>query len=117
VLGPVCKHLERRDPVRQGLDGDIHAGVPIPSPRFTDNLNGTITDNLWLKNANCFRAQSWANALHAANTLTSGRRMLAYKDGRDVRTESRYGVDHTRRLSRARCRGGSAALANAGTRQ
>ncbi len=59
-----------------GLDGDIQAGVPIPSPRFTDNLDGTVTDNLtgliWLRNASCFGAQSLANALQAANTLASG---------------------------------------------
>ena len=33
-------------------------GVAWPNPRFTDNGNGTVTDNLtgliWLKNANCF---------------------------------------------------------------
>lgn len=52
------------------------AGVPIPSPRFTDNLDGTVTDNLtgliWLKNASCFGLQPWAAALQAANTLASG---------------------------------------------
>ena len=40
-----------------GQDGEIKAGVAWPSPRFTDNSNGTVTDNLtgliWLKNANC----------------------------------------------------------------
>jgi hypothetical protein len=40
-----------------GDDGDIGAGVTLPTPRFTDNGDGTITDNLtalmWLKNANC----------------------------------------------------------------
>src|ERR1700675_1460495 len=38
-------------------DGGLKAGVAWPNPRFTDNKNGTITDNLtkliWLKNANC----------------------------------------------------------------
>jgi hypothetical protein len=38
-------------------DGDIEAGVPWPSPRFRDNGEGTVTDNLtglvWLKDANC----------------------------------------------------------------
>jgi hypothetical protein len=59
-----------------GDDGDIQAGVPFPSPRFTDNGDGTVTDNLtgliWLKNANCFDEQTWANALSAANNLASG---------------------------------------------
>jgi hypothetical protein len=40
-----------------GDDGDLQKGVPLPSPRFTDNQNGTVTDNLtkliWLKNARC----------------------------------------------------------------
>jgi len=59
-----------------GQDGDWLAGVPWPSPRFTDNSNGTATDNLtgliWLKNADCFSVQTWANALNSANTLNSG---------------------------------------------
>lgn len=36
-------------------DGGLEKGVAWPNPRFTDNSNGTITDNLtgliWLKNA------------------------------------------------------------------
>ena len=39
-----------------GQDGDIQAGVPWPEPRFTDNGDGTMMDNLtglmWTKNAN-----------------------------------------------------------------
>ena len=39
-----------------GDDGALQKGVPWPTPRFTDNGNGTVTDNLthliWLKNAN-----------------------------------------------------------------
>ena len=41
-----------------GDDGDLQKGVAWPDPRFTDNSDGTVTDNLtgliWLKNANCF---------------------------------------------------------------
>ena len=41
-----------------GSDGDLLRGVEWPVPRFTDNEDGTITDNLtgliWLKDANCF---------------------------------------------------------------
>jgi hypothetical protein len=59
-----------------GLDGDLQAGVPLPSPRFTDPGNGTVRDNLtrliWLKQANCFGTRSLANALEAATTLASG---------------------------------------------
>ena len=40
-----------------GQDGDFQMGVAWPSPRFTDNGDGTMTDNLtglmWLKDANC----------------------------------------------------------------
>ncbi len=40
-----------------GQDGDIQAGVLLPSPRFTLNGDGTIKDNLtgldWLKDGNC----------------------------------------------------------------
>ena len=59
-----------------GDDGDLERGVDWPSPRFTDNGNGTITDNLtgliWLKNANCFGTRTWTDALNDANTLNSG---------------------------------------------
>ena len=38
-------------------DGDLEKGVAWPNPRFTDNSDGTVTDNLtgltWLKDANC----------------------------------------------------------------
>ncbi len=40
-----------------GQDGDIQAGLEWVKPRFTDNKNGTITDNLtglvWLKDIKC----------------------------------------------------------------
>ena len=42
-----------------GDDGDLEKGIDLPSPRFTDNSDGTITDNLtgliWLQNANCIQ--------------------------------------------------------------
>jgi Protein of unknown function (DUF1566) len=59
-----------------GQDGDLQAGVPLPSPRFTDNGNGTVRDNLtgliWLQQANCFGQQTWAQALAVANALANG---------------------------------------------
>jgi hypothetical protein len=43
-----------------GQDGEIQAGVAWPSPRFTDQMDGTVTDNLtgliWLKDANCINS-------------------------------------------------------------
>jgi hypothetical protein len=50
-----------------GQDGDIRAGVAWPTPRFTDNRDGTMSDNLtglmWLKDADCFGSRDWENAL------------------------------------------------------
>jgi hypothetical protein len=51
-------------------------GVEWPDPRFTDNFDGTVTDNLtgllWLKNANCFGSRTWDEALSDANGLSAG---------------------------------------------
>lgn len=61
-----------------GDDGDLKRGAscPIPSLRFTDNKNGTVTDSLtgliWTKNANAFGKRTWADALNDANNLKSG---------------------------------------------
>jgi hypothetical protein len=60
-----------------GDDGDWEKGVAWPNPRFTDNGDGTVTDNLtglvWLKNADCFPvAVEWASALSKCNTLKEG---------------------------------------------
>jgi len=59
-----------------GDDGDLQKGVAWPNPRFTDNSNGTVTDNLtgliWLQNANAFGTRDWATALTDCNTLNSG---------------------------------------------
>lgn len=59
-----------------GQDGDLQKGVSVLPPRFTDNANGTVTDNLtgliWLKNANCFGSRTWSQALSDANGLNSG---------------------------------------------
>ncbi len=51
-------------------------GVEWPNPRFTDNGDGTVTDNLtaliWLKNTNCFGVRTWNNALSDCNGLENG---------------------------------------------
>jgi hypothetical protein len=68
-----------------GDDGDIQAGTPVPSPRFTDNDDGTVTDNLtgliWLKDAGCLGILNWANALAAANALADGDVACGLTDG------------------------------------
>ncbi len=59
-----------------GDDGNFKYGAVVIGSRFTDNGNGTVTDNLtsliWLQNANCIGAQTWANALAQANGLANG---------------------------------------------
>ena len=60
-----------------GQDGEHRKGVAWPNPRFTDNGNGTVTDNLtgliWLENANCTATtKNWATALLWANGLYDG---------------------------------------------
>jgi hypothetical protein len=59
-----------------GDDFAVNKGVAWPAARFTDNGNGTVTDQLtglvWLKNAGCFTPSDWATALKAANQLASG---------------------------------------------
>ena len=69
-------------PIRaSGLVGYLSAGYNRQnsftcSGGFTDNGNGTVTDNLtgliWLKAANCLTFRTWAQALSDANGLTSG---------------------------------------------
>jgi len=67
-------------------DGQLRRGVAWPVPRFTDNGNGTVRDNLtgltWLKDANCtafysgdttnHNNRNWVEALKAANKLADG---------------------------------------------
>jgi hypothetical protein len=59
-----------------GDDGDLQKGVAWPNPRFTDNEDGTVTDNLtgliWLKDANCFGPRLWNDALSDCNELATG---------------------------------------------
>ena len=60
-----------------GEDGELRKGVTWPTPRFTDNTDGTVTDNLtgliWLKNADCAEMiRPWALALSYSNALYDG---------------------------------------------
>jgi hypothetical protein len=52
---------------RTGDDATYQKGVASPSPRFTDNGDGTVTDNLtglmWTKNANIWGAVVWNTAV------------------------------------------------------
>jgi len=57
-------------------DGQLEKGVAWPNPRFTDNGDGTVTDNLtgliWLKDAQCFAPNTWTGAISDTLTLISG---------------------------------------------
>jgi len=72
-------------PYAAGDDGTLQKGVASPTPRFTDNNNGTVTDKLtgliWMKNANAFGTKTWADALIAANGLKSGDAGTGLTDG------------------------------------
>lgn len=52
-----------------GQDGELQTGMTWPEPRFDDNQDGTVTDQMtglvWLKDANCFGYITWLNALTA----------------------------------------------------
>ena len=58
-----------------GQDAEFQHGVSV-SPRYTDNGDGSVTDNLtglvWLKNANCFGLHSWEFAFVFSKGLASG---------------------------------------------
>lgn len=58
-----------------GQDGENQSGVPWPAPRFTDNLNGTVTDNLtgliWTNKVESSK-KGWENALGFCNGLADG---------------------------------------------
>ena len=72
---PTSRH--RPDPVlHTGDDGALQKGVAWPSPRFTDNANGTVTDNLtnriWLKNGNCAQSTGdWSTAFTYVGELNT----------------------------------------------
>lgn len=64
-------------PVWQTDGSGTSPGEAWPSPRFTDNPDGTVTDNLtgliWLKNADCLSStRTWQDALNSANLLSNG---------------------------------------------
>jgi hypothetical protein len=58
-----------------GDDGDLQKGVVWPEPRFTDNEDGTVTDNLtglmWAEDASV-GPKNWNDALTYCNDLSLG---------------------------------------------
>ncbi|KJU83032.1 secreted protein containing DUF1566, partial [Candidatus Magnetobacterium bavaricum] len=70
-----------------GDDGTIKAGVAWPSPRFTDNGNQTVTDNLtglmWTKNAYLPGTyKTWQGALDYVASMNTGAGTYGYTDWR-----------------------------------
>jgi hypothetical protein len=60
-----------------GDDGALQKGVDWPDPRFTDNGNGTVTDNLtglmWTKDAYpAGTTKTWTQALDYVKTVNTG---------------------------------------------
>jgi hypothetical protein len=59
-----------------GQDGDVQAGVALPTPRFKDNRDGTVTDRLtnlrWLKDLNCLGMPSWSEGFTRIAYLNTG---------------------------------------------
>jgi len=55
---------------------ELLSDKPIPNPRFVDNQDGTVTDNLteliWLKNTNCFGMTDWISANQRVKRLKDG---------------------------------------------
>lgn len=58
-----------------GDDGALQRGTKWPKPRFTDNGDGTVTDNMtgliWLKDG-CFLSGTWSQALTYCGNLADG---------------------------------------------
>jgi hypothetical protein len=81
-----------------GDDGDLERGVAWPSPRFTDNGNGTVTDKLtglmWSKNANLAAGtKTWQEALDYVKTLSTG----GYSDWRLPNRKELFSlIDHSK---------------------
>lgn len=59
-----------------GQDGETQNGVTAPSPRCTNNGDGTITDHMsglvWLANNSCFSDATWAAQLQNVDALAEG---------------------------------------------
>lgn len=60
-----------------GEDGEYQAGISVVSPHFSDNGDGTVTDNqtglMWLKDADCgWGTVTWQGALDTAADFNVG---------------------------------------------
>lgn len=76
-----------------GEDGEHQAGVTWPTPRFTDNGDGTVSDNLtglmWLQDADCPSGQvawqaalDWIDSFNTSAVACSNYAAMTYTDWR-----------------------------------
>ena len=67
-----------------GHDGELLSGAEWPVPRFPDNADGTVTDNLsglvWLENADCAGIPGWVDALTFGDVLYDGSTLVGGSD-------------------------------------
>jgi len=60
----------------EGDDGDLQMGADLTAPRFIDNGDGTVSDNLtgltWMKDASSIGTGTWGNAIQSCSTLSDG---------------------------------------------
>ena len=82
-----------------GDDGDLQKGVTWPNPRFTDNGDGTVTDNLtgliWTKDANIYGDRTWSEAVSDCAACSVGGYTDWYLPNlRELLSLSHYGFDY-----------------------
>jgi len=74
--GAPVEKTEQTASYATGDDGDLQRGIAWPNPRFTDNGDGTVTDNLtelmWTKNASLYGVRTWSVALADCDACTEG---------------------------------------------
>ena len=91
-------------PYTGGDDGVLQKGATWPSPRFTANGNGTVTDNLtgllWLEDANCANtAMNWPNTLSWVATLKGDNTMCAHIPLNDGSVAGQWRLPNIKELS------------------
>jgi hypothetical protein len=78
----------------------LRVGVAWPSPRFTDNGDGTVTDNQtgfqWLKDANCIKTKypSYNNDGKAGDGAVTWQHALDFVKGINAGTYAKCGAGH-----------------------